>query len=122
LDEAKTVEEALRVNQELSNLDTQIEQIKGRMNFLSDRSSYSIITINFEPEYPELAEPKPQGWNPGTVFEDAVKVLTTAYQGIAEFMIWLGVVVLPILLPPALILWAVWKLFVKKASKPVSGD
>jgi hypothetical protein len=92
------------------------------MNFLSDRSSYSIITINFEPEYPELAEPKPQGWNPGTVFEDAVKVLTTAYQGIAEFMIWLGVVVLPILLPPALILWAVWKLFVKKASKPVSGD
>lgn len=116
LDDAKTVEEALRVNQELSNLDAQIEQIKGRMNYLADRSSFSTITISFEPEYPELEPivPAPQTWNPGIVLKDAVKVLTTAYQGIAEFVIWLGVVILPILLPPALLLWSLWKLFTRK--------
>ena len=123
LDDTKTVEEALRVNQELSNLDAQIEQIKGRMNYLADRSSYSTITINFEPEYPELEPvvPAPQTWNPGLVLKDAVKVLTTAYQGIAEFVIWLGVVILPILLPPALLLWALWKMFTRKTKKVVSG-
>ena len=123
LEDAKTVEEALRINQELSNLDSQIEQIKGRMNYLNDRSAFSTITINFEPELPELAPaPKPQGWNPGFVLKDAVDVLTSAYQSIAEIAIWLFVVILPILLPPTLVLWALWKLFTRKVSKPVSGD
>ena len=125
LDDAKTVDEALRINQELSNLDAQIEQIKGRMNYLNDRSSFSTITINFEPELPELTPmptPAPRAWNPGIILKDAVEVLTVAYQGIAEFVIWLFVVILPILLPPTLLLWALWKLFTRKVSKPVSGD
>ena len=54
LNDAKTVDEALRINQELANIEAQIEQIKGRMNYLADRSSYSTITINFEPEFPVL--------------------------------------------------------------------
>jgi len=123
LADAKTVDEALRINQELANLEAQIEQIKGRMNYLNDRSAFSTVTINLEPELPELdPAPKSQGWNPGAVFEDAVKVLTSAYQGIAEFGIWLGVVILPILLPPALILWALWKLFTRGTRKAVGGD
>lgn len=124
LDDAKTVDEALRINQELSNLDAQIEQIKGRMNYLNDRSAFSTITITLEPELPELEPvlpPAPQTWNPGIVLKDAVKVLTVAYQGIAEFVIWLGVVLLPIFLPPALLLWGLWKLFTKK-TKVVSGE
>ena len=122
LDDAKTVDEALRINQELASLDAQIEQIKGRMNYLNDRSAFSTITINFEPEYPEVSAPKPQAWNPGVAFRNAVKVLTVAYQSVAEFVIWLLVVVLPIVLPPAFILWALWKFFARKTSKPVSGD
>ena len=125
LDDAKTVDEALRINMELANLDAQIEQIKGRMNYLNDRSAFSTITITLEPELPELepvVPPAPQAWSPGVVLKDAVKVLTVAYQGIAEFVIWLGVVILPILLPPALLLWGLWKLFARKTSKPVSGD
>lgn len=117
LDDAKTVDEALRINMELANLDAQIEQIKGRMNYLNDRSAFSTITITLEPELPELepvAPPVPQVWSPGLVLKDAVKVLTVAYQGIAEFAIWLGVVLLPIFLPPALLLWALWKMFTRK--------
>jgi hypothetical protein len=122
LEDAKNVDEALRINQELANLDAQIEQIKGRMNYLDDRSAYSIITINFEPEFPEIDAPKPQAWSPGLIFENALKTVTVAYQGIAEFLIWLLVVILPILLPPALILWILWKFLTRKVSRPVSGD
>ena len=119
LDEAKNVDEALRINQELANLDAQIEQIKGRMNYLNDRSSYSTITINFEPELPELAPVPVQGWNPGVVLKDALKALTNAYQGVAELVIWLLVVILPIILPPTLILWGIWKLLARKTMKAV---
>ncbi len=124
LKDARTVDEALRVNQELANIEAQIEQIKGRMNYLNDRSAFSTITINLEPVLPVLtpvptstpiptATPIP--WKPADTFNDAKGTVTVVYQGIANFLIWLGVVILPILLPPALILWAMWKLLNRKA-------
>ena len=129
LQDAKTVDEALRINQELANIESQIEQIKGRMNYLNDRSAYSTITINFEPEFPVLtptptptaiptATPVP--WNPGDTFDEAKNTVTVAYQGIAEFLIWVAVVVIPIFLPLGLILWAIWKLMNRKTVKVVS--
>lgn len=129
LKDAKTVDEALRINQELANIEAQIEQIKGRMNYLNDRSAYSTITINFEPEFPALtATPTvtphptatPVPWNPGQTFDDATDTVTVLYQGIANLLIWVFVVVLPILLPPALILWGLWKLMNRKSGKVAS--
>ncbi len=123
LKDAKTVDEALRVNQELANIEAQIEQIKGRMNYLNDRSAFSTITVNFEPEFPILtptptSTPKPTAtpipWKPADTFNDATGTVTVVYQGIANFLIWLVVVILPIVLPPALILWAMWKLLNRK--------
>jgi hypothetical protein len=121
------VDEALRINQELANLDAQIEQIKGRMNYLNDRSAFSTITINLEPEFPVLtptptSTPKPTAtpipWKPGDTFNDAKNTVTVAYQGIANFLIWVFVVILPIVLPPVLVLWFLWKLFTRKPGKP----
>jgi len=129
LKDAKTIDEALRINQELANIEAQIEQIKGRMNYLSDRSAYSTITINLEPEFPVLtptptATPQPTAtpipWKPGDTFKDAKNTVTVAYQGIANFLIWLVVVIVPIVLPPALILWALWKLLNRKPNKAVA--
>jgi hypothetical protein len=79
LDDAKTVDEALRINAELSEIERQIEEIKGRMNYLKDRSSYSTITITLEPELPEIVPtptPEPKPWSPGETFDDATKTLT----------------------------------------------
>src|SRR5512138_1311205 len=132
LTDAKTVDEALRINQELANLEAQIEQIKGRMNYLNDRSAFSTITINFEPEFPILtatptltASPTvtpsptatPVPWKPGQTFHESSKTVTVVYQGIANLLIQLFVIVLPILLPPALIVWGLWKLMNRKPGK-----
>ncbi len=124
LEDAKTVDEALRINQELANVEAQIEEIKGRMNYLKDRSAYSTITINFEPVLPEIVStPTPTpipapGWNPGETFDDAKKSVTSAYQGIMDFLIWFFVVLVPIFAPPILIGWALWKWFSRKPNKP----
>jgi predicted nucleic acid-binding Zn-ribbon protein len=45
LDQAQTVDDSLRINQELSTIEDQIEQVKGRMNYLSHRAAYSTITV-----------------------------------------------------------------------------
>ncbi len=119
LDQATTVDEALRINQELSNIEAQIEQIKGQMNYLQDRSSYSTITINFEPVLPEILptitpSPEPITWKPGETFEKSKETVIGAYQGIIDLLIWFFVVFVPIMLPPAFLLWLLWRLFKRK--------
>lgn len=130
LKDAKTVDEALRINQELANIEGQIEQIKGQMNYLNDRSAFSTITVNIEPQFPVLtptptATPYPTAtpvpWNPGETFGEAKSTVTVLYQGIADFMIWFGVVILPIFLPPALVLWVFWRWVNRKTVKVVSA-
>lgn len=136
LKEAKTVDEALRINQQLSEIEGEIEKIKGRMNYLADRSAFSTITVNLEPELPLLtptptptitptftpsptATPRP--WKPGETYHKARNTVVSAYQGIFDFLIWLVVVILPILLPPALLLWGLWKLLTRKSGKTGGG-
>jgi len=119
LDDAKTVDEALRINAELANVEAQIEQIKGQMNYLQDRSAYSTITVNFEPVLPEIIStptpsPTPNTWQPGETFNKAKKSVTHAYQGITDLLIWFFVVFVPIFAPPVLILWGLWKLLTRK--------
>jgi len=115
LNDAKTVDEALRINQQLSDVEAQIEKIKGEMNYLSNRSAFSTITVNLEPDLPKIeptptptATPKELGaWNPGETTKEATNTLVSAYRVIVEFLIWLFVVIVPILAPPALLIWLV---------------
>jgi len=121
LDQATNVDEALRINQELSNVEAQIEEIQGRMNYLKDRAAFSTVTVNFEPVLPDLTPtptPTPNPWNPGDTFKDATKSVTRAYQGIVDFLIWLLVVFVPIFAPPALLLYGIWRLLTRKPIKP----
>lgn len=120
LDQAQNVDEALRINQQLSEIERQIEEIKGRINYLDDRSAFSTITINIEPQLPPiepLPAPKPL-WEPGETLKEALEVLTHAYQNIADFLIWFLVVLVPIFGPPALVVWVILKLVFRKRNKP----
>ncbi len=117
LEQAQTVDEALRINQELSNVENQIESLKGQMNYLQDRSAFSTITVNFEPVLPELKyqpTPTPMTWNPGETLGNSAETLKAAYRGIIDLLIWFFVVLVPIFAPPILILWAILKFFTRK--------
>ena len=125
LADAKSVDEALRINQELAQIEAQIEEVKGRMNYLSDRSAFSTITVTISPELPEIEPlplPEPKPWTPGETLKDATETLVKAYQGILEFAIWMLVVVLPILAPPVLVVWMILKLVRRKPSKQISSS
>jgi len=126
LDQAKSVEESLRINQELTNIEGQIEQVKGRMNFISNRSAFSTITVNLEPFVAPLTPsptptlmptPTPKPWNPGETLNHATDTVTVIYQGFVELAIWVIIVLIPLLAPPSLIIWGIYKFFTRKTKK-----
>jgi hypothetical protein len=128
LEKADTVEESLRVNKELSNITAQIEEIKGKMNFLKDRAAYSTITVNLEPEVgtptptptPTIT-PTPTAtatptvtptatpivWKPDETFGTASNILVRILRALGNALIWIVVVLGPFLVPLALIVWLI---------------
>lgn len=127
LDQAQTVEEALQVNEQLSQVEEEIEQIKGRMNYLSDRAAYSTITVNLEPEpvpYPTptvtptpTATPTPTPWTLTPTFNTASKALVSISRFLAQAATWIGVVILPLVGVPLLIILGILWLF-RRRDKP----
>jgi hypothetical protein len=49
LDKAETVDDILRLENELTSVRTQIEQIQGRQNYLDNATSYSTISVSLSP-------------------------------------------------------------------------
>jgi len=97
LDDARDVEDALAVNQELSRLESEIESLKGRLQYLEQSAAFSTIEISLTPD--ELSQPlEVGGWRAGGVVRNAVEALISALQGLATIAIWLVVVLLPLLL------------------------
>ncbi len=91
------VEEALAVNIELSRLEGEIEVIKGRMQFLSQSATYSTISVEIYPD--AVAQPiEIERWLPAEVAEGAVEALAETMQGIANFVIWLVIYIIPVAL------------------------
>ena len=81
LEKAK-VEEIIRIYELLHQVRREIEQIKGRMQYLERTSSMSLIEVRLEPE----ATAKPlvrAGWS-------ALEALKSAVRGIVIFGQWLG--------------------------------
>ena len=106
LAQAKNVEEALQVNSQLSALESEIEQIKGRMNYLKDRAAFSTIVVNLEPQRPDptpTPTATPAGWMPDKTFEAATGALGRILRALGDLLIWFGVVVAPFGVPVAIL-------------------
>ena len=117
LDQAKTVEEALRVNQQLAEVQRQLEEIRGRMEFTKNRAALSTITLDLRviqptPTVTPTPTPTPvPGWNPGDTARDASRVTVSLVQRLADAAIWTVVVGLPLAVPLLLVLGlaALWR-------------
>ena len=106
---AKTdkAEDVLKVFNELTKIRGQIEQLKGRMNFLSRSAAMATINVTLTPD--KLAEPVVlPGWRPQGIAKQAFEALLTGLQGLGTLAIWLVIFALPIGLvvfgPPILLI------------------
>ena len=90
LEKATDVEDILNIYDSLSRVRNEIEQIKGRMQYLERTSSMSLITANLRPEV--TAKPLVRvGWS-------ALEALKSAVRGIVIFGQWLGTIALWLLI------------------------
>lgn len=113
LKNAQTVEESLKVNAQLSELEGQIEQVKGMMKFYEGRAAYSTFTIRLTPEIAPLPTPTPEVWRPGQTLQRSADQLVSEMQGLVDFTIWLVVAGGPWLVFAALLILAARRLIRK---------
>jgi len=87
LDKAENVDEALKVNQSLSEIQGQIEQIKGRQQFLKQSASLSTITVSLAPVPPPAPPQAEDSWQPLGVAREALRGLVSFGQALASLAI-----------------------------------
>jgi len=88
LDKAEDVEDILEIYESLSRVRQEIEQIKGRMQYLERTSSMSGISVYLEPESSGRAT-VPAGWNALEIFKSAARGLAITGQVLGTIAIWL---------------------------------
>jgi len=119
LDEAETVEEILALNERISEVEGQLSQIQGRMNYLSNRAAFSTVTVVLEPNVTPptptptvtpTATPTPTPWTPGDTARQATLRLEHTAQGILSFLIYYGIVCGPWLLLIVPLTYGGWRL------------
>jgi hypothetical protein len=109
-EKTRRAEDVLAVHRELTNIRGQIEQIKGRMQYLERLTALSTIHVDLIPE--EEITIVEEGWQPLNTLRAALNALVSAGQFLVEAAIWVIAFALPLLLLlvlPLLIIWWVWR-------------
>lgn len=123
LEEAEDTEAALAVYAELREIDAEIEQVKGRIQYLEQSTAMATLRLDIVPD--KLAQPiQVAGWHPEGTLKDAVQALVRVLQFIADAAIVIVVLVVPVVLVLAvpvagivlLVRWIIRRRRAKKAS------
>ncbi len=109
-------EDVLAVHREITNIRGQIEQLKGRMQYLEKMTAMATINVELIPDV--LAKPLVvAGWRPTGTAANALRTLIRTLQRIVDAALWLIIYVLPTLVViaiPFFILWAIWRRWRRK--------
>lgn len=127
LKDAKTVDEALTINQQLSDVEGQIEQVKGRMNYLSGRAAFSTITVNLFQKFDATPTPTPTAtptftptpaWSLGPTVQQAAYTQVALSQALVTLLTWVVIVLGPYVLVGGLIWWGI-RAWLRRRHPPV---
>ncbi len=88
LEKAEEVEDILRVYDSLSQIRYEIEQIKGRMQYLERTSAMSLISVRLEPAGTAQGLVR-AGWSAWESLKSAVRGIVTFGQWLGTLVIWL---------------------------------
>jgi transcription antitermination factor NusG len=114
LKQARTVEETLKVQEQIGIIRGQIESLQGRIQYLTNSTSYSSINISLEEE-PVVRAPTKE-FRLWSIIKEATQTLVAAIQYIIAGLIWAVIVWGGILLPVGLLLWIILTLWKRRAS------
>ena len=98
LDQATAVGDLLSVQRELTNLQSQIDSVKGQQKYLEQSAQLSQITIYLSTDELSLPYAPDQAWRPQVVFKTAVRALISNFRSLGSLIIW-AAVYLPLIIP-----------------------
>ena len=88
-------ESILAIYHQLTAIRGEIEQIRGRMQYLDDAVSLASLTVSLTPEEEEEPVVEP-GWDPLRQARDALRTLVNALKFLTDLLIWVVLFILPI--------------------------
>jgi hypothetical protein len=121
LDQATRVEDILKVQRELINLQSQIDALKGRQKYLSQTAKLAKITVYLSTDELALPYAPVKLFRPNVIFKLAVRSLVRTLRSVAAAIIWIGVYAV-IWLPALLVFFLARKWWKKKISERDSAS
>ncbi|SRR6266542_1206047 len=86
---ADKIDDILKIDQSLSVVRTQIEQLTGQINSISARTKYSTITVAITPASAVTSPDAKPAWDPGRTVAQAIAALAVLLRAGADLAIWL---------------------------------
>jgi len=114
MEQARTVTESVEVQRELIGVQEDIEVLRGRLNFLDDRISFSTIDV-FLREPPTIRETP--GWGFLDALRNGARGAVRVFNGIVSGLI----IISPVLVLIAVIILVIWAILRKKNRRRKGG-
>jgi hypothetical protein len=123
-DSTTKTQDVLNVYNQIVSIRGQIEQIQGQMKYITETTSTSAINVTLIAE--DTIKPiSIGGWKPQGVARDAIQALVKFLQGFVNFVIYLVLLVLPILIvvfgPIALVIWGIVALVRRRKARKAAA-
>jgi hypothetical protein len=103
MDQARTIDDILQVQAELTNVRGQIEQAASQRQRLTEQAAFSTLTVRFGLEPEPVVVAAQEAFDPRTEADRATATMVGILQGLATAGIWFGIVWLPMLLALGLV-------------------
>ncbi|HEX7398581.1 MAG TPA: DUF4349 domain-containing protein [Candidatus Limnocylindrales bacterium] len=103
MDKATKIPDVLAVQEQLTGVRQQIEQLTAQKQTLENQAALASLTVNFTPPPTVAVTQVREGWDPAREVDQAAAALVGLGQGLAGAGIWLLIVWVPILLVGGLI-------------------
>lgn len=109
VERAEKIDDVLAVQSRLDEVRGQIEQLTAQLTQLNGLAAMSTLTVTLVPVSTPV-EDAAAAWDPGATLGKAVAALVSAGQAVADAAIWLLIVVLPLLVIVAIVVWLAMRL------------
>ncbi len=116
---ASAVPDILAVEQQLSNVQGEIEQLTAQRDYLANQAAMSTLSVYFVLPNQTVTVQATNEWTLGSQVDEAVAALVRIGQGLATLAVWLVIVGLPVIVV-LLVLYVIYRIF-RRLRRRTSG-
>jgi len=114
-------EDILAIHRELTSIRGEIEQVKGRQQYLERMTAMATINVEVRPKAAPTAVIEKATWNPLVTVNNALRALVDVIKVLLDVLIYI-LFLSPIFLVPIAVIWLIVRLIRRKSKKTPSGS